>query len=233
MSGGVWGVTLTHEPAEEVDLRWLGPPGDPVDQARRSGASGLVVDATGMTGDEVSDVVQQLAPTGLNLHISGLRDIDNRGVSVASLDDQTLLHVTPSGFSWRQRTVKRTVDLVGGMLLLVLISSILLVAAVAVRAPDRGPALSRQKRTGVDGKPLDLYELRPRKMGASRRPADEVDDTRQQARAATTADPAFTPIGRFLQSSGIDELCNVFEGTRSLVGPDRHLRPRPPRSTSR
>ena len=212
-----------QQAAEEVDLPWLGPPGDLVEQARRSGSSGLVIDASSLSGDEVGDMVQQFAPTGLHLHISsGLRNIENREVALVPLDDETLVHVAPLGLSRRKLAAKRSLDVALSVLALVVLSPVLLLAAMAIRIHDGGQVLSREKRIGLDGEPFTLFKLRSLALESEGLAAKGLNDTLAGSEADPGRDPRLTPVGRFLRASGLDEfaqLLNVLEGTMSLVGP--------------
>ena len=206
------------------DFPWLGPPTDLVEQARRSGASGLILDAGSLTGHQVSDITQRLATTPLHVHINtGLRGIEPRRISVSSLADETFLHVAPLGLSRRQVAAKRLVDVtIGGMALLAL-SPVLLVSAVVVWAYDRGPILYRQERVGLSGEHFTVFKLRSMVVDADARLADLMEENGRDGPLFKMAhDPRITPFGRFLRASSIDEipqLFNVLEGTMSLVGP--------------
>jgi lipopolysaccharide/colanic/teichoic acid biosynthesis glycosyltransferase len=108
------------------------------------------------------------------------------------------------------RVAKRLLDvLVAGFLLLVLLPFLLLVG-VAVKITSRGPVFFRSQRVGLYGKDLPMLKFRKMRDGAS-------------GAALTTSDDArFTPLGRFLAKSKIDEipqLWNVLKGEMSLVGP--------------
>ncbi len=108
---------------------------------------------------------------------------------------------------------KRAFDaLVAGMLLAVGWPLGLLIA-LAVRATSPGPALYRQTRLGIDGRPFTILKFRTMKVGAepNGRAVWAVDD-----------DPRCTAVGGVLRRLGLDELpqlWNVLLGDMSLVGP--------------
>jgi exopolysaccharide biosynthesis polyprenyl glycosylphosphotransferase len=109
--------------------------------------------------------------------------------------------------------VKRAIDVLAASAALVLLSPLLAVAAVAVRALSGPPILFRQERVGRDGERFRLLKLR------TMRP-DAEEET--GAVLASRADPRVTRIGRWLRASRIDEipqLVNVLRGEMSLVGP--------------
>jgi len=109
-----------------------------------------------------------------------------------------------------QLRIKRTLDLVGALVGLTLLSPVILAAAVVVGLTEGRPILYRHQRAGLHGKPFTLVKFRT--MRSAR--ADEVwyeTDARRVTR-----------LGRFLRSTSIDELpelWNVLRGDMSLVGP--------------
>ena len=96
-----------------------------------------------------------------------------------------------------------------------MISPIMILVAILVKATSAGPIFFRQKRYGLDGKEIWVWKFR------SMRTCDNGPVVQQ----ATKHDPRLTPIGSFLRRSSLDELpqlFNVIEGTMSLVGPRPH-----------
>jgi exopolysaccharide biosynthesis polyprenyl glycosylphosphotransferase len=125
--------------------------------------------------------------------------------------------------------LKRTVDIVGSLAALVVLSPVFAIVAIAIRRHDGGPALFRQVRVGLHGRPFEVVKYRTMTIDAEARYDDVVaqSDTRGAAFKMTN-DPRITPIGRFLRRTSLDELpqfWNVLRGEMSLVGP----RPAPPR----
>jgi exopolysaccharide biosynthesis polyprenyl glycosylphosphotransferase len=119
--------------------------------------------------------------------------------------------------------VKRLIDIVGAGVGLLLLSPIMAVAALAVRAHDGGPVLFRQTRVGLHGRPFTMLKFRTMVVDAERR-LDEVAHLNERNGAAFKAsnDPRITGVGRWLRRTSIDELpqlWNVLIGSMSLVGP--------------
>ena len=108
---------------------------------------------------------------------------------------------------------KRALDVSLAAVLLVVLSPLLLLIAVVVRATSPGPALFAQERMGLDGRRFEMLKFRTMRTGAE----DETGPV-----FATRADPRATPVGRFLRRFSLDELpqlWNVLRGEMSLVGP--------------
>jgi Undecaprenyl-phosphate glucose phosphotransferase len=108
--------------------------------------------------------------------------------------------------------VKRAFDLVLSALLLVVLSPLLLVIAVAVKLGSRGPVLYAQERVGLDGKPFRMLKFRTM----------NTDAESAGPRFAQDGDPRVTAVGAWLRRTSTDELpqlWNVLLGDMSLVGP--------------
>jgi putative colanic acid biosynthesis UDP-glucose lipid carrier transferase len=110
---------------------------------------------------------------------------------------------------------KRAIDFCIALTLLIVLSPILLIIAAAVRFESRGPALFRQQRLGLHGKPFRIIKFRTM----------HVLEDGEEIRQATPDDRRVTRVGRFLRTSSLDELpqfINVIRGEMSLVGPRPH-----------
>jgi exopolysaccharide biosynthesis polyprenyl glycosylphosphotransferase len=119
--------------------------------------------------------------------------------------------------------VKRLVDIVGSAVGLVVLSPLMLGAAIAIRLRDGSPVLFRQTRVGLHGRPFTIIKFRTMAPDAEERLA-EVAHLNERSGAAfkATNDPRLSRTGRFLRRTSIDELpqlWNVLRGEMSLVGP--------------
>jgi exopolysaccharide biosynthesis polyprenyl glycosylphosphotransferase len=127
---------------------------------------------------------------------------------------------TIQGLDW---LVKRAFDVAVSFLLLVLLSPLLLVAALAVRLTSSGPVFYRDRRVGIGERPFGLLKFRSMRDGADREQAElEALNERDGALFKIRHDPRVTPVGRVLRRLSIDELpqlWNVLRGEMSLVGP--------------
>jgi exopolysaccharide biosynthesis polyprenyl glycosylphosphotransferase len=118
---------------------------------------------------------------------------------------------------------KRLFDLGVASLVLLIVSPLLAVTAIAIKLVDGGPVIYRQKRVGRGGIPFELLKFRSMVVGAERLIVDLRD------RNANTGllfkiydDPRITRLGRMIRRLSIDELpqlWNVVRGDMSLVGP--------------
>ncbi|MDV6032010.1 MAG: sugar transferase [Phycisphaera sp. RhM] len=122
-----------------------------------------------------------------------------------------------------RRLTKRAIDLAGAAIGLVLVSPVLVVAAVAVKLTSPGPAFFKQTREGMGGKPFTIYKMRTMVVDAeSQQSALRQKSHRDGPAFKIKHDPRVTPIGHLLRKTCIDELpqfINVLRGDMSLVGP--------------
>lgn len=106
--------------------------------------------------------------------------------------------------------MKRLIDIVGAFTALLLLSPVIVAAAIAVRLRMGSPVLFSQQRPGRDAKPFRMYKFRT------------MLDTRDADGQLLSDGERLTPLGQFLRSSSIDELpglWSVLKGDMSLVGP--------------
>jgi putative colanic acid biosynthesis UDP-glucose lipid carrier transferase len=111
--------------------------------------------------------------------------------------------------------VKRASDIVLAAAILLLLTPLMLVIALAVRLTSPGPIVFRQRRYGLYGEEIIVYKFRSMTV-------TEDGNTVVQARVN---DQRVTPIGNFLRRSSLDELpqfVNVLQGRMSIVGPRPH-----------
>lgn len=109
--------------------------------------------------------------------------------------------------------VKRLFDIVASALGLLLLSPVLLAAAVWVKLDSPGPALFRQTRVGRFGKPFTIHKFRTMRVVPG-------------AAITVGADPRITRAGHLLRQTKLDELpqlWDVLRGAMSLVGPRPEL----------
>ncbi len=148
-----------------------------------------------------------LIPDIFTFNLLHARSIDVNGIPLISIFDTPL-------FGWNA-AVKRAEDFVLALLILILISPVLLVISMLVKYTSPGPIIFKQKRYGIDGRPISVWKFRSMK----------VMENGAKVVQATKNDCRFTPIGAFLRKSSLDELpqfVNVLQGNMSIVGPRPH-----------
>ena len=118
-------------------------------------------------------------------------------------------------FAGYRGVVKRLTDVVLCVAALPLLLPVMAVIAAAVKLSSPGPAIFKQRRYGLDGRPIVVYKFRTMTV-------TEDGDVIAQA---TRDDPRVTRVGSFLRRYSLDEFpqfFNVLQGRMSLVGPRPH-----------
>jgi len=127
-----------------------------------------------------------------------------------------LISLSDTPMTGTELRLKATMDRLGALLLLIVLSPLLLLFALLVKLSGPGAVLFRQKRNGIGGEAIEILKFRS--MNVHRAPEGVVVQ-------ATEDDPRVTFIGRILRRSSLDELpqlINVLRGEMSLVGPRPH-----------
>lgn len=145
--------------------------------------------------------------------IPKISDIIIRSAENLHLFDTPLLLSRNTGLNIEQRIVKRLMDIVCSMVVLVITSPVMLVTAFLIRFYDGGPVLFKQQRCTKDGVIFTIYKFRSMIVDAEK---DGI------SMPAVEHDLRITPIGRIIRAARIDELpqlFNILKGDMSLVGP--------------
>ena len=117
--------------------------------------------------------------------------------------------------SWKERALKRALDLAGASLALLVFAPVMLVTAALIKLSSKGPVFFRQTRNGFNGRAFRIFKFRTMRV---------LEDGPTIVQAQKN-DPRVTPIGKWLRKTSIDELpqlFNVLKGDMSLVGPRPH-----------
>jgi Undecaprenyl-phosphate glucose phosphotransferase len=133
----------------------------------------------------------------------------------ADLGRRIAIELQRAPLTYWEQAQKRALDVLIAAVCIAALSPLLILAAVAVKATSKGPAIFRQKRNGFGGGTFWIYKFRTMTV-------TEDGEVFQQARRG---DARITPIGAILRRSSLDELpqlFNVLNGTMSLVGPRPH-----------
>jgi exopolysaccharide biosynthesis polyprenyl glycosylphosphotransferase len=157
----------------------------------------------------------RLAPSTMEILIQRAEFVPGQSVP--------LFELGPPVFEGIDFALKRTFDLVGATLLLVLLSPLLVAIVVAVRVSSRGPILFRSARRGIGQRPFACLKFRTMHTDAEEHQADlEELNEATGALFKIRDDPRLTSVGRLLRRFSLDELpqlINVLRGEMSLVGP--------------
>ncbi|MFJ3033952.1 sugar transferase [Curtobacterium pusillum] len=194
-----------------------------LDRARSEGVSAVVVAGAVSGGHErLRRLGWQLEAQGVELVVSSpLADIAAGRVHERPVDGLPLMHVETPDYG--RRLGKRTLDVVGAGVGLVLLVPVFAVLALVIRADDRGPVFFRQTRVGRGGREFSILKFRTMCVDAEARMAALAQSNEGAGPLFKMKDdPRVTRVGSFLRRTSLDELpqlWNVLTGSMSLVGP--------------
>lgn len=199
------------------DFEFIGGIDALVEMARAGELDQVLLCSPGLTSERVAEIVDQLSDVSVDVAV-----IPPLAIKLAPDYEVHLLGKIPVLMLWQRPlrdingVLKRAEDLVISGIALLLLSPILLVAALAVRLSGPGPILFVQPRIGFNNEVIDVFKFRTMH-------AEQVDFG---GHATTTRDdPRVTGVGKWLRRLSIDELpqlFNVLFGQMSLVGPRPH-----------
>lgn len=142
-----------------------------------------------------------------------ISDVIIRGADPVHLFDTPIFLTREYSMTIEQRIVKRLIDVVCSLILIVLASPFMLITALTVKLYDHGPVLYKQVRCTTGGKEFKILKFRSMRVDAEK---DGV------ARLASQNDSRITPVGKFIRKVRLDELpqlFNILKGEMSFIGP--------------
>lgn len=167
--------------------------------------------------EEVKKILYQLRHHTIAIRL--VLDIFGLGLlkhSITQVDRFSMLDLNASPMVGMNRVIKAIEDRLLAMIILVLISPLFLLIALAVKLTSKGPVFFKQFRHGWDGRVIKVYKFRT---------MYEHQEQPGQVTQASANDQRVTPLGRFLRRTSLDELpqfFNVLQGRMSIVGPRPH-----------
>jgi lipopolysaccharide/colanic/teichoic acid biosynthesis glycosyltransferase len=174
---------------------------------------------------------EQIAAITVSVHLYPHRDLGALGASANDKLYPDLKRQRPA------RLLKRVIDLLGSLGLLVLLALVFVMVGVAIKLTSKGPILFKQTRIGQLGKPFTFLKFRSMYVDADSKAHEryikdfivrerdgdgEPKALKQDGLFKLSRDPRVTPLGRFIRKTSIDELpqlLHVLAGRMSLVGP--------------
>ena len=215
-------VHVTHDGRELPNIgpaRWMVP---------KLAALGVdtvaVAGPSAMSSNELRQLSWDLEGTGTDLVVApAITDVTGPRIHIRPVAGLPLLHVEAPVFAGPARVLKRAIDLVGALVLLIILGLPLIVVTLLVRREDGGPAFYRQVRVGRGATRFRIWKFRSMTVGADDQLAGLADRNESDGPLfKLRQDPRVTKIGARLRKYSFDELpqlLNVLAGTMSLVGP--------------
>lgn len=159
-------------------------------------------------------LIHQLRNTTVDIRylpdVYGMRLLNHSVASVAGLPVVNLSITPMAGINGVVKTIQ---DLMISSLILIMISPLLALIAIAVKATSKGPVLYKQTRVSLNGKEFTMLKFRSMPVDA---------EASSGPKWASAGEDRATPVGGFLRKTSLDELpqfFNVLKGEMSIVGP--------------
>jgi len=178
---------------------------------------------------EIQDLIVALEPEKREDLIKVLSRVNNPDVTLKLLPDfyqlvsglnktnqifgLPLIEISPDLMPFWEKLMKRLLDLIISVAVLVLMLPVIIVISIMIRMTSKGPAIFSQERVGKKGRLFTMYKFRTMRMDA------EAETGPTWAREN---DPRITKVGFWLRKTRLDEIpqfYNVLKGEMSLVGP--------------
>ncbi len=111
-----------------------------------------------------------------------------------------------------KRSIKRSMDIIGSLVGIILSSPIMLIAAIAIKLDSPGPVIFKQTRVGKNGRHFTIYKFRTMCQDAEKKKAElqKENEVKSDLMFKMENDPRITKVGAFLRKTSIDELPQFF-----------------------
>jgi exopolysaccharide biosynthesis polyprenyl glycosylphosphotransferase len=184
----------------------------------------LIVGHPHLTATTLQEIAWRIERSGRNLLVGpDVVDLAGPRISVAAIGGLPLLHIGDPLIGVHRHTVKACYERLIAGVLLVLLSPVFAVVALAILINSGRPVFYRQQRVGFRARLFTIVKFRTMEQGADSQ-QDRLHDSNDHDGVLwkMRVDPRVTPIGRWLRRYSIDELpqlLNVVRGDMVLIGP--------------
>ncbi|HLH66319.1 MAG TPA: exopolysaccharide biosynthesis polyprenyl glycosylphosphotransferase [Solirubrobacteraceae bacterium] len=183
----------------------------------------MIVAPTGGDTERTLDLIRAGNAVGIKVSVAPrVLEVVGPSAEFDELEGLPLLSMRRVELRPSSRAIKRTIDVLGSLLALVLLSPVLLAIAIAIRLDSDGPAIYRQQRVGRGGRAFEMLKFRTMAPGSHERREELRHLSVCDELFKIDRDPRVTRVGRWLRLLSLDELpqlLNVLRGDMSLVGP--------------
>ena len=195
------------------NLKCLGNAEDIIEVINENGIEEVIIATEDDDSDEVLRIIGELQLTNVTIKgIPSLKDILTGKIENTAIYGTPFLEIPNSTISPFQLNIKNIMDFAISFMLLIILSPLIAILAIAVKLSSGGPVIYKQERIGKNGRPFIIYKFRT--MYVNSEPDGPV--------LSSINDSRITPVGYFMRRHRLDEipnLINVLKGDMSLVGP--------------
>lgn len=173
----------------------------------------LIISPQAYRETDVLRLLYSLFPLGLPIKMEpDMLSYMTSSIHMQSIYDEPFIDLTSPSVSESSKNLKRTFDVVGSALMLILLTPLYLTLAILIKLDSKGPVIYRQERIGYQRKAFNIYKFRSMR----------VDAEANGPQLSSENDPRITRVGSVMRKYRLDELpqfWNVIKGDMSLVGP--------------
>jgi len=201
------------------------------DIVERLDVARLVIAFSTQSASELLAVMRQLRSLDIQIDlVPWLFELVGPRASAHAIEGLPVIGLPPRRVSTTARLLKRTIDFIGAVILLIVLSPLMAYIAIRIRLDSHGPVLFRQTRLGTRMREFTILKFRTMHVGTDTE--THRDYVRRSMSIHTVAEPnglykldrfdSITRFGRWLRRTSLDELpqlLNVLKGDMSLVGP--------------
>ena len=183
----------------------------------------VVVSHADMRAEDFAQMLRRAQELGVKVAVVP-QPFDALGPSVAvdNVEGLTVFGMYPPVLDRSSRVLKRGLDIIGSLVLLILSTPLVAIIAAAIKLDSSGPVFFRQRRVGRGERRILVMKFRTMVDGAEKQVKTLLADSRDPDWLLVERDPRITRVGRVLRRTSLDELpqaWNVLKGEMSLVGP--------------
>jgi exopolysaccharide biosynthesis polyprenyl glycosylphosphotransferase len=212
-----------HSPELPEEIPYLGDLGDLPTICAQMAIDRVVVASPDVDERALTDLIRGAAELNVSVNIlPQMVDILGPSVAIDDVEGVTVLGLAPPMLTRSSRALKRVVDVAIALPALVLVSPLVVVIAILVKATSRGPVFFSQERVGRGGRHFRMHKFRTMVRDADQQLEELRSSSAHSSWLLLEEDPRITKVGRFLRHYSLDELpqlWNVLRGDMSLVGP--------------
>ncbi len=217
--------------ADLRNLTVVGTPEELPEIVRVLGVDRVIVAFSNDGVEQTLDLIRSLREHEVQIDIvPRLFDVVGSSARLHALEGLPLVGLPPARISPSSMLLKRSMDVLGASLLLVLTAPLFAIAAWKIRRESPGPVFFRQRRLGMNQREFTLLKFRTMRLDADDEPHRDYIRATMEGRAEPNGDGLFkldrsdavTSFGRWLRKNSLDELpqlVNVLRADMSLVGP--------------
>lgn len=194
-----------------------------IDHATVMALDEVFISAPGTSNTVVEKLLHSFGEMGVDCHYNlELPGMSGERGMIESFGDYTVVTYTRFQSSYKRLLIKRSIDILGGLVGLVITGIFYPFVAIAIKLDSPGPVLFSQVRIGRNGRRFKIYKFRSMYIDAEERKKElEKQNEMQGLMFKMENDPRITKVGKFIRKTSIDELpqfYNVLKGDMSLVG---------------